>query len=168
MTNLIFSLLLLLSSSVNTISHQNLYLINKALIFDNGLTLLPPQKNRALSGNWTLESGKYKNETIIPDANTPIKITFFKEHITGFAALNNYFAIYEEKPEINPDKKLSDKKKLKIAQEIYISKEVGDKKLMDLSSNYLRALQNINSYYFENRLLVLAGDEVELKFKKSR
>ena len=168
MQSLISILLILFSGTSNSLLLQSTNTINNYILLDNVCSLIPTKRTSALTGTWKLETAKIENKNLELNADNPIKISFYKNHIKGFAVLNDYFALYDIPPEVNKDKKTNEKKNLKISQELYISKEVGDLKLMELSANYLKALKNIDAYYYENRELVLVGENIELRFKKTR
>ena len=168
MQSFIYFLLFSFISSSNVFFHSSITSLNNYFLAENIYYSLPLKRHLFLSGNWILEEGKYKNEKIISSSENPIKISFYENHITGFAVINDYFATFEQKPAKEEIINSKDKIPLKISKEIFISKEVSDIKLMNLSSNYLRALQNIDHYYVKNKTLFLTGKDIELKFKASR
>ena len=165
---IIYSLLFSLSASTNIFFYSPLKSFNQYLIAENFYYSFYLKSHLTLKGNWILEEGVYKNEKILATKDKPIKISFHDKHITGFAVFNDYFATFEEKPSQEIIKQNKDKIPVKISKEIFISKEIDDIKLMNISSNYLRALQNIEYYYFKGNNLILAGKDIELKFKPNR
>ncbi|MBE6450448.1 MAG: META domain-containing protein [Alphaproteobacteria bacterium] len=98
-------------------------------------------------------SGNYK--MINAPENAEITLSFEENNFSGLAAVNRYFGTFEQNKNIV---------KFNVAG---LTMMMGPENMMQAEQDYIKFLSSVNSFVFENGLLILKTvNDNELKFEK--